>query len=514
MADEARPMVMDIRPGIQRDGTQFDCDMFQDGKWCRFQNGRARKMGGYRRITNQLPAVCRGMHTYTTGGYTYFHLGFGTQLNAMTLDSSGNPSTLSTRTPAGYVSSANNMWQFDTFRDTTVNETYIIAHAAPNLLDISNSTAAKVWYAKMTDFTNAFADTTATQVSGGIIVIHPYVIAFGDNGFVQWCVPGNVDDWTNVGSGSGYVTSQKIVRGLPLRGGSSGPAFLLWSLDSVIRASFTSTAAGTWQFDELTTNSSILSANGIIEHDGIYYWAGVDRFLTFNGVIREIPNLQSLNWFYDNLNRTYANKVFAYKVPKFGEIWWCFPYGSNTECSHAIIYNYRENCWYDTELPNGGRSAGQYPVVYSYPVMTGTVVDPSSSNYILWQQEYGLDDLQGSTTVAIESYIRTKEISMISLPQDAMNRDMRIVHMEPDLDQVGDMTVTVYGRSNARSTDVTQEYTIYETPTTYQQIVPMRECHRITSFQFDSNVLGGYFYLGKIVFMVQPETAKILGYGG
>jgi len=511
---EAQPLVLDIKSGIQRDGTQFDCDSFVDGKWARWQNGRARKMGGYRVLTKLLPSIVRGGYMWSKAGFNYLHLGFATQLNAMTIDNAGNVSTLTTRTPAGFVSDPNNMWQFDVYRDTVVNKTYIVAHAAPNAADISSSTTTKLWYGEMTNFAAAMADTTATAMSGGVVVVHPYIIFFGSDGFVQWNVPGNATDWTNVGSGSGYVTSQKIVRGLPLRGSSSGPGFLLWSLDAVVRATFTSTTSGTWQFDELTTNSSILSAASVIEHDGIYYWAGVDRFLSFNGVIREIPNVQSLNWFFDNINMAQRQKVYATKVPKYGEIWWCFPYGNATECTHALVFNYRENCWYDTILPDSGRAWGQYPVVYSYPIMAGVVQDSTSLNYVLWQHEYGLDRIDGAVTAAIESYVQTKEISFIDLPQNAMDRDMMITRMEPDLDQSGNMILTVVGRSNARSTAIETDYTIYVSPTTIQQVIPIRNTHRIVSFKFDSNLLGGNYFLGKIIIMIQPETAKVLGYGG
>jgi hypothetical protein len=95
----------------------------------------------------------------------------------------------------------------------------------------------------------------------------------------------------------------------------------------------------------------------VIEHDGIFYWAGFDRFLMYNGVIQEIQNTMNLNWFFDNINQTYAGKSFAFKLPRYGEIWWCYPRGTNTECSHAVIYNYREKVWYDTALPPDYRSS-------------------------------------------------------------------------------------------------------------------------------------------------------------
>jgi hypothetical protein len=94
------------------------------------------------------------------------------------------------------------------------------------------------------------------------------------------------------------VAAQKIVRGLPLRGGpGNAPAGLFWSADAVIRASF---IGGTqlFQFDTISSQSSILSAASVIEYDGIYMWCGTDRFLMFNGVVREIPNNLNLNYFF------------------------------------------------------------------------------------------------------------------------------------------------------------------------------------------------------------------------
>jgi hypothetical protein len=87
--------------------------------------------------------------------------------------------------------------------------------------------------------------------------------------------------------------------------------------------------------------------------------------------VREVENNLNLNFFFDNLNYAQRQKVFAMKVPRFGEIWWCFPFGNSEEPNHAIIYNVRENVWYDTALPNDGRGAGLFPAVFRKPLMSG-----------------------------------------------------------------------------------------------------------------------------------------------
>lgn len=107
----------------------------------------------------------------------------------------------------------------------------------------------------------------------------------------------------------------------------------------------------------------------MIEYDGAYFWIGVDRFMYFDSAVHELPNDHNQNWFFDNLNYEHRQKIWATKVPRFGEIWWFYPRGAATECSHAVIFNVRLKCWYDVEL---ARSAGFYSQIRHYPTWVGS----------------------------------------------------------------------------------------------------------------------------------------------
>ena len=61
------------KPGFARDGTQLDNNSFIDGQWCRFYLGRPKKIGGYKAISKNLPAVSRGAYVYTRGGFSYVY---------------------------------------------------------------------------------------------------------------------------------------------------------------------------------------------------------------------------------------------------------------------------------------------------------------------------------------------------------------------------------------------------------------------------------------------------------
>ena len=226
-----------------------------------------------------------------------------------------------------------------------------------------------------------FTFDNQVDVSGGVVVLHPYVFVYGNNGLIKNCAAGNPSDWVSSDSNETNVASTKVVKGLPVRGGSNAPSGLFWSLDSLIRVSYTPTTVtigGTtstfyWRYDIISSQSSILSSQSVIEYDGIYYWVGVDRFLMYNGVVKEVPNAMNQNFFFDNLNYAQRQKVYATKVPRFGEIWWFYPTNDSDECNNAIIYNVRENTWYDAGMADGARrSAGYFSQVFHYPINAGT----------------------------------------------------------------------------------------------------------------------------------------------
>jgi len=193
------------------------------------------------------------------------------------------------------------------------------------------------------------------------------------------------------------------VQGLPVRGGSNAPSGLFWSLDSLIRVSYIG-GAGTppqyWRYDIISSQSSILSSQSAIEYDGVYYWCGVDRFLMYNGVVKEIPNNMNQNYFFDNLNYSQRQKVWATKVPRFGEVWWFYPRGDATECTDAIVYNTRENTWYDAGQALGARrSAGYFSQVFRFPVQANWETSPSE---IVFTDTFNTTN--GSTFLYLDTY--------------------------------------------------------------------------------------------------------------
>jgi len=249
---------------------------------------------------------------------------------------------------------------------TTAGTTTGLVFTMGQIQDVVISNAATTSGASTITFNNN------VSVSGGVVTLHPYVFVYGNDGLIRNSGAGNVQDWVSSDANEVSVATGKIVQGLPVRGGSNAPSGLFWSLDSLIRVSYIG-GAGTppqfWRYDLISSQSSILSSQSVIEYDGIYYWCGVDRFLLYNGVVKEIPNTFNQNYFFDNLNYAEREKVWVTKVPRFGEIWWFYPRGSATECTDAVIYNVRENVWYDAGQALGAqRSAGYFSQIFPFPI--------------------------------------------------------------------------------------------------------------------------------------------------
>jgi hypothetical protein len=355
------------------------------------------------------------------------------------------------------------------------------------------------------------------DVSGGVVMLFPYLFAYGNYGYIANCAAGDFSNWTSADSNKNNVSSTKVVKGLPLRGGTTSPAGLFWTLDSVVRVTYAPTTVGTqtfyWKYDLITQQSSILSSQCVIEYDGIFYWIGTDRFLAYNGVVQEVENKQNNNYFFDNLNYAKRQKVWVSKVPRWGEIWWFFPSGDSEECNDAIIYNVREKVWYDAGQALGARrSAGVFSEVFRRPIWGGNYQN-TAGQYTLWQHETGTNEVYTTTVNAIESFFETNIIGaraglVGAVEQPGDNVWTRCERIEPDFVQVGDMEVVVTGKSYAEDVDDPSEPYVFA-PETLK--IDMKEQRREMRLRFKSNTQNGNYFMGRI--LLNLDTGDVRGTG-
>lgn len=478
MANEpSKIFTLFVKPGIKRDGTRFEADEYGDGKWARFQRGKAKKIGGYRQMFASPTGIPRGMITNSLNGVNYIYAGnykgvevfntgtdqgvgvgpFSVEFNKTyvvvqvniapqtihvkgnvvalfpngttfwTYNTSGVRTNYTTNTtptyntpgnytelhltsitgmqttvpfeiyvPNGFASSNQHLWQFDIAYDSTGSgNSKLLAHPGHNLDNIDSGvntslfagnflpdpTTNKYVLTEVVDSTGSTPTYLPIDVSGGVVVLHPFVFVYGNYGLLRnnnviFNSPtANVQtfsDWNGTLANEVNVTAGKIVRGFPIRGGTASPSGLFWATDSLVRVSFTGQAPYYWRYDTVSNQTSIMSSSSVVEMDGLFFWMGVDRFYVYNGSVKVLPNDKNVNYLFDNINFSARQKVWATKVPRYNEIWFFYPRGTATECTDAIIYNTKDQLWYDAgEAEGARRSCGYMTEVFPRPIWAG-----------------------------------------------------------------------------------------------------------------------------------------------
>jgi len=307
----------------------------------------------------------------------------------------GSPTTVSLYDQT-YTPDPNLLWQFDLQYSPAGGSLQVLAHPGQNLVNIDNAIQTQVLIGGLLPNASnqwnfqGLADTGGQNptyrpimVDGGVCVLYPFTFVYGSDGFIA---NNNVDtnttlttynqqtitDWNGATSNQVNMAPSKIVKGIPVRGGTNSPSGLFWATDSLIRVSFTGAAPLYWRYDIISSQISTISSSCFVESDGIFYWMGVDRFYQYNGAVSVLPNDKNVNWLFDNLNFVQRQKVWATKVPRYNEIWFFYPRGDATECTDAIIYNVKDKIWYDAGSAVGSRrSCGYTTEVFPTPIWAG-----------------------------------------------------------------------------------------------------------------------------------------------
>jgi hypothetical protein len=518
-ASEPRPYPLRGKPGIRRDGTGFDSDTFIDGLWVRFNNfGRPRKMAGYRLVTDLVKGPARGIHVNPLSSYNRVHIGRPDGLGVLAVSSDGSIAQgLVDRTPVGFEPYSSNRWTFDLIYDAFgAGASRILAIACPNNTAVDNITATHLWYGDATA-TTPLIDTGAPIASGGVVVLHPFVFVYGNDGRLAWCDASLPNTWTGGFSGTARVTGAKLVKGLQMRGGNeTSPAGLFWSLDSLIRCVFNPAAGGTqptFKFDTVSTDISIIGQDAVVDYDGSFYWLGEDRFYLYNGVVQELPNPYNKQSLFDNLTYSARMTSYAYTIPRWGEVHFCVPLGGAPAPNWDFIYNVPLKVWYDTPLPESGRSCAHPAHVFPYPLMVGNIDTSGNNDYELWQHEIGFNRIYGSQQTAIRSYITHAPISYASTGPGGDNwigveRNIHLDRIMLDMRQFGDMSMSVIYQDSPRGEQNTKRQVFQPG---VKRLDDIRGQGMIATLTFESNVINGFFEHGLNTMYLRPGDVRPVG---
>lgn len=506
-----------FKNGIQRDGTPYHSNSCINGQWVRFYEGCARKMGGYEMTDIGSSEIARTLFAVPKPNSIDLYIGRPSTVSYINIDIHGTATSEINRTPASYVADPDNVWCFDLFTNSSsgIVSSFIVGQVSKNGTDISSTDEGPLFYGDINnnDPLIPIIDTDSLPVvaSGGIIFSSPVMVAYGKDGLMRWSDEGDISSWQSLtGSTKNYAVAAntKLVKAYRNRGGTA-PSILIWSLNSLSRATYGQVGTqNTFVPTTIEDDISIMSSNCVVKYNQMFFWIGVDQFYFFNGIVQKLQNTMNNDWFFENVNLQYRQKIWGVAVPRYKEIWWFYPRGNSTECNAAIIYNLEEEIWYDTLID---RSAGIPTSLYPYPVFADSspTIFPTTAGPVnvfpIWTHEIGTNKVQGSNVYAIDSYFETRQIDLWSQNPQESNylRNRRIA---PDFVQTGSMYLTINAQKYPNSPIVSDGPYLFTKET---EKLDFASQGPIVSFLFRSNEAGGFYQSGKnLYFFEKGDTFK------
>lgn len=139
-----------------------------------------------------------------------------------------------------------------------------------------------------------------------------------------------------------------------------------------------------------------------------------------------------------------------------------------------------------------------------------TAVAKDAPRYVAYGHEMGYNKVEGGQELALESYIETSDFGFPTggaTGEQPTGQDYftRLIRVEPDFVQTGDMSLTVIGQEFAQDNAPTESsYTFSSTATK----IDMRKQHRMIRLRFTSNTIGGFYEMGRVILHTEPGDIR------
>jgi len=219
----------------------------------------------------------------------------------------------------------------------------------------------------------------------------------------------------------------------------------VYSSDSI---SIVTVGGQTTKVSPYSKTYGILSADCVTEFDGKHFVVDKNDIYLHNGsgAIESIADFRIKNYFFNNLNQNQINKVHVTKNTSRKEIWILYPKGSATNCTEALIYQYKNNTWTKRALgnvtysfigPNNASNAWQFGKNVMYMTTNTTQTLVTNDGYLMWN---------GTALTSYESYVEKKKMNTGDMTGSTL-----VSSMYPIFDNVpndANITIRVIGQNN------------------------------------------------------------------
>ena len=257
---------------------------------------------------------------------------------------------------------------------------------------------------------SGISGSTAPVIQNYILVsdINRFVFFLGTNALgtttidpmlIRWSDQESALNWTPTSTNQAgdlrLSRGSEIVTGVQAR-----QEVLIWTDTALYTLKYVG-APVVWGAQLVGDNLSIASRNAAIYVNGVSYWMGVGGFYKYDGRVQTL-RCDLKKYIFNDLNTAQYAQVFVGSNESFGEIWWFYCSKDSTTVDKYVIYNYDQDIWYFGTL---ARTAWVDSGVRDFPIA-------STYTNNLVNHEEGLDDNEGSSVVAINSFISSAQFDL------------------------------------------------------------------------------------------------------
>lgn len=113
------------------------------------------------------------------------------------------------------------------------------------------------------------------------------------------------------------------------------------------------TIGNTTRVSPYSTSYGIMGTDCVVEFDGNHFVVDNNDIYVHNGAgsIESLADFRVKKYFFGNLNKQATHLVNVIKDSYYKEIWVCYPKGTDSYCSEALIYQYKNKTWTKRVLP-------------------------------------------------------------------------------------------------------------------------------------------------------------------
>lgn len=161
-----------------------------------------------------------------------------------------------------------------------------------------------------------------------------------------------------------------------------------------------------YRFDHVGSSCGLIGPNAVALADGQAFWlSNSGTFYRYAGGVPQALQSPVRRYVFDNLSKVQGDKIFAFTVAAWNEVWWLYPdLRDGNECSRYVAYNYLDNTW---TIGTFDRTAWLDAGLLRFPLATGldgTVYfqekgDSADGSSLSWRLESGLSDFGTGQTL-------------------------------------------------------------------------------------------------------------------